>query len=227
MRASLASIIGAMFLRLLAITILGLPLLSQDRIAAAAPANRIEQLATSYTKHSASLPLRHLTKRANVPSTDQIVAMIDQNGQFGSRPSVFWTAFYDYPGPTAYFKVKDWGTQKFGARCNFYLYTDMLSNADYQAMNSGTPTEAEKELQIRHLSKAFARRSKGTVYVLVPDGKEPGDTSVWKVWEAPTLTRRPTWVNEIVRVGYPSGREQSIWKTGDAALYDPAPPGKV
>ena len=163
-----------------------------------------------------------------MPSTDEIVALIDKNNQVGTKPSVFWTAFYQYTGPAEpYNRVKNWGVQKFGARCNFYLYTDLLSATDYRAIMSGSPTPADLDLTIRHMSKAFARRSKGTVYVLIPSGGEPSDTSVWKIWEAPVLTRRPAWIDEIIRVDYPSEDERSIWKTGDAALYEPSPPGRV
>ena len=63
--------------------------------------------------------------------------------------------------------------------------------------------------------------------MLIPEGQQPGDDSVWKLWEAPTLTRRPEWVDEIIRVDFPSGKEETFWKKGQAALYEAAPPGKV
>jgi len=226
MRSSLFSSSSAMLLHLLAFAFLGLPFVSQRQIAAASPLNPVEKSTTSSSELSAPLSIEGLSKRA-VPSTDEIVAMIDKNDKVGLKPSVFWTAFYDYPGPKAYFTVRNWGIEKFGQRCNFYLYTDLLSSKNYESMKSRPQTEQEEYLQIRHLSKAYARRSKGTVYVLIPDGREPDKSSVWQVWEAPVLTRRPDAIDEIIRVSYPSGKEDSIWKKGDKALYDPVPPGKV
>ena len=113
---------------------------------------------------------------------------------------------------------------------------------------AGRPTPDEAQLLINHNSKAFARRhvpsplslpafatislissnsSKGTVYLLTAEGAQPADTSVWKVWEAPTLTRRPAgWIDQIIQVDYPSYAESVLWTHGDAALFEPAPPGK-
>ena len=227
MRASRTHVISTILLHLFTLTILSIPLLSQDPFVAASSIHRTEQHGISPQQHNARFHTNQLRKRADVPSTDAIVAMIDRTGKVGKKPSIFWTGFYDYPGPTAYFTVVKWGNQKFGRRCDFYLYTDLLANKDYEAMNSRTLTTQEKSLQIAHLSKAFARRSKGTVYVLIPEGREPHETSVWRVWEAPVLTRRPDWCDEIVRVDFPSGKESTIWKKGDAALYKESPPGKL
>lgn len=227
MRACPSSAISVMLLHLLALAILGLPYPSQNRLAAASPLHQAEQSETSVSTYSASLHTNHLFARAKVESTDEIVALIDKHGQVGRAPSVFWTSFYEYPGPAAYGKVRQWGNQRFGNRCNYKLYTDLMADADYRQMMSVSRTGEEQDLLIRHMSKAFARRSKGTVYVLIPEGKQPGDDLVWKVWEAPTLTRRPDWVEEIIRVDYPSGKEQSLWKRGQPALYQPAPPGKM
>ena len=106
-----------------------------------------------------------------------------------------------------------------------FLYEELAARA--RENHATTEYLQARYLQIRHLSKAYARRSKGTVYVLIPDGREPDKSSVWQVWEAPVLTRRPDAIDEIIRVSYPSGKEDSIWKKSDKALYDPVPPGKV
>lgn len=227
MRASLLNAIIPMLLYRLAFAVLALSLLSHNQFAAASPLHQTKQFGTSPLEYSASFPIHDLSRRATVESTDEIVAMIDKHGQVGKKPSVFWTSFYQYPGPEAYRRVREWGNQKFGGRCNYKLYTDLLADSDYQEMMSVTRTTEEQNLLIRHMSKAFARRSKGTVYLLIPEGQQPGDDSVWKLWEAPTLTRRPEWVDEIIRVDFPSGKEESFWKKGQAALYEAAPPGKV
>jgi len=99
-----------MLLHLLAFAFLGLPFVSQRQIAAASPLNPVKST-TSSSEFSAPLSIEGLSKRA-VPSTDEIVAMIDKNDKVGLKPSVFWTAFYDYPGPKAYFTVRNWGIEK-------------------------------------------------------------------------------------------------------------------
>lgn len=226
MRASLTHVTRTMLLQLVTLTILGLPLLSQDPFTAASSIYRTEQRGISSAQHNARFYTNPLPKRAGAPSTDDIVAMIDKAGKVGQKPSVFWTGFYDYPGLTAYFKVIEWGKQKFDGRCGFNLYTDLLTDDDYKAMTSITKPKEVEKLQIAHLSKAFARRSKGTVYVLIPEGREPHETSVWRIWEAPVLTRRPDWCDKIIRVNFPSGKESTIWTKGDAPLYKESPPGK-
>ena len=169
-----------------------------------------------------------LSKRA-VPSTDDIVKAIDKNGQVGKKPSVFWTAFYDQPSPSPYFTAVNWAKAKFGGqRCNFVMYTDLLADDDYQQLQTMTKGPDESDLAIKHFSKAFARRSVGTAYLVVPDGREPSATSTWTVWEAPTLTRSTTngQVDKIIKAEVPSGRETAIWVKGSPALYAPAPPGR-
>lgn len=81
-------------------------------------------------------------------------------------------------------------------------------------------------VQIQHMSKAFALRCVGTVYLIVQDGREPNPTSTWVNWEAGTLTRTGK-VDKIIRVELPSKVETPIWEKGSAPLYNPAPPGKV
>ena len=107
------------------------------------------------------------------------------------------------------------------------MYDDVLTDADYRSLNSEGPSEADNILLINRSSRAFALRTRGTAYVMMDDGAEPSDTSVWKLWEAPTLTRQRGAVTEIIRVGYPSLTEQSIWKDTDPPLYEPAPIGKL
>ena len=132
MRTSLSTLLGAMPLYLLALALLWLPFLSQDRVVQASPLSLTERSSTSFSELSVPFDTRNLSKRAQVPSTDELVALIDKNPNFvvGSRPSIFWTSLYDPAGGLPYLKVRNWGLHKFGNRCNFYLYTDMLADAD-------------------------------------------------------------------------------------------------
>lgn len=232
MRTTRPSLLSTTLLQCVTLVLLGLPLLSYDNSATASPISQIEVV---HDSHNAKpiLDDPSLSKRANyqAPSTDELVALIDNNPLYkrGARPSVFWSSLY-FPGNVgdSYWETKLWGEKRFGAKEYFALYTDFFSDYDYgMLMNyEQRRTEAEKNDFIAHLSKAFARRSGGTVYVVMTDGTEPHDKSVWKVWEAPTLTRQPAgWIDKIIRVGYPSKEETTIWTAGDAALYEPAPPG--
>ena len=211
-----------MFWHLLAFALLVAFLLPQDQLTEALPLDSVQWLGLPSPELSDQVQGRHLFKRY-VYSTDQIVTLIDQNGQYGNKPSVFWTGFYGIDLP--YFKVRDWANAKFGARCNYYLYTDMMSDADYRQVNSAASGVQESDLLLGHLSKAFARRSTNTVYVVIPSGVTPAATSTWVIWESPTLTRRPDWVQNIIQVDWPSGNEHQIWQRGDAAFYNPTPPG--
>lgn len=177
--------------------------------------------------------LAHIQPRYVIPSTDEIVAMIDKNNVMGSRNSVFWTSFAYVNTPImqqGYMTTKTWARQRFHGNCNFVMYDQSVSDEDFEILTSSTiddmPSTAQDRDRVEHFSKAFARRSTGTVYILIPDGKEPYDDSIWKKWEAPVLTRTGK-VDEIIRVGWPSKEETSIWKRGQDALYEPAPPGKL
>jgi len=223
-----SSINGGVLLHWVTFIITGLPLLLQNQIAIASPLDQFERLAVLSAEPNNLFPVHALSKRI-VPTTDEIVAAIDANGQVGTKLSIFWTSWYGYPGGQPYRTVVQWGTTKFGGRCNFNMYTDMMADVDYRRLNSMARGSAEDEMAINHFSKAFARRSKGIVYVVVPDGRQPGDDSVWAVWEAPTITRMPLTdsADKIVQVEYPSGRETTLWTKGGAPLYKVAPPGKV
>lgn len=166
--------------------------------------------------------------RARVMSTDEMTAMIDRGGQLANKNSVFWTG-YPYEDPRMpYYIARNWAREKF-SQCGFAMYDNAWTDDDYRRINNADPndppTTANDELTIQHMSKAFARRSAGTVYVMVPDGQNPNPTSVWSVWEYPTLTRNQR-VDKIIRVGWPSKREVPIWWRGNPPQGETAPPGK-
>ena len=147
-----------------------------------------------------------------------------------NKVSVFWTGFpYDEADIVPYKLAKGWAAERF-PDCNFVLYDRALANEDFKSLNSADfrnpPSPEENTLRIQHMSKAFARRSTGVVYVVMPDGENPNPTSTWVVWEFPTLTRNQR-VEKIIRVNWPSKREVPIWWKGNPPQGETAPPGKV
>lgn len=178
-----SSIDAGVLLHWVLFVVVGFPLLLRNTISTASPLNHSKRLAVPDPEPKGPLSFHALSKRV-VPTTDQIAQAIDENGQVGRKPSVFWTAMYDYPGPSAYLTAVRWATAKFGGRCNFNMYTDLLAADDYRRLVSQANGPQEDDLAIKHFSKAFARRSVGTVYLVTPDGRQPADGSVWKVWEA-------------------------------------------
>lgn len=168
-----------------------------------------------------------------MPSTDEIYAMIQRADVIGDRPAVFWTTFPNSGVPVrqqGYMTARDWATQKFGARCNFVLYNQALADEDFARIFSANrhdePNEEENLLRVRHTSKAFARSVKGTVWLLVMDGKMPRPESTWSVWEFPVITRRGK-VDQVIMVEYPSGRETVFWDRSQGVRGSPPPPGKI
>ena len=175
---------------------------------------------------------QHLTKRTNylTPSTDELVALFNRNPKYqaGALPSVFFTSLSKGNNPgEGYWTAKRWAEQRFGGRDKFALYTDFFLYSDYLILQDleTSRTVTQRNEYLAHLSKAFARGTAGTAYVVMPDGSDVKQDSYFGTWEAPVLTRRPDWVTEIVRVYVPSNQEASIWKSGDSPLYEPAPPG--
>lgn len=219
------------FLYQLALLLLKLPSASQVQYVSASPLSQQIDKSISGPLTRYALDSRALTLGVNyiTPSTNELLALIDRNTNFmpGRKPSVFWTSLYipNNPGG-AYIKTRQWAAQKFGARCNYLMYSDMFDNADYlQLKGPANPrTPAEDDIFTAHCSRAFASRTMGTVYVMMSEGTQPNPNSVWAIWEAPQLTRMPKgWVDQIIRVDYPSGVETVIWRQGDNPLYN-APP---
>ena len=173
-----------------------------------------------------------LEKRYYVYSTDEIYAMIQKADVIRDRQAVFWTTFpYDGPiGQQGFMTARNWATQKFGGRCNFVLYNEALAPADYRLITNANqydqPSTEQDMHRIQHMSKAFARSVKGTVWLLVMDGKRPHPSSVWSVYEFSIITRRGR-VDQVIMVEYPSGRETVYWDKSEGVRGSPPPPGKV
>lgn len=170
-----------------------------------------------------------LYKRAKVFSTEEMTTMIDQGGQMIDKKSVFWTGWPWNSPRFPYTIAKGWAGERF-PDCSAIMYNKAWTDSDFTRMNTvdenDPPTEKDYQLGIQHMSKAFARRSTGVVYVVIPDGQNPNPTSIWSVWEYPTLTRNQK-VDKIIRVGWPSKIEVPIWWRGNPPQGETAPPGKL
>lgn len=179
-----------------------------------------------------TLDSRHFSSlypRARVFSTEEMTTMIDQGGLMVNKKSIFWTGWPWNNPRLPYFLARDWANEKF-PDCSTIMYDRAFTASDYSRMNTADlndpPTTEDYQLTLQHMSKAFTRRSSGVVYVVIPDGQNPNPTSVWSVWEYPTLTRNQR-IDKIVRVGFPSKQEVPIWWRGNPPQGETAPPGKL
>ena len=149
------------------------------------------------------------------------------------RRAIFWSTF-PYKGPVfqqGYFSALGWAETKWGDRCNnFALYSDPMTDEDFRQIYStpknDMPTDEQDELRTKHMSKAFARVVKGTIWLVTQDGLMPEPQSTWSTWEFPVITRRGQ-VDKVMRVELPSGRETVFWTKADGVRGSPPPPGKI
>jgi len=160
-------------------------------------------------------------KRANVPSTQKLIQMGEKSRCMEGKVSIFFTGFPNGPG---YSNALKWAREKLGSRGRVAMYDNCIPSSDYQLLNSASgPDDMKTPEQDRqfiiNLSKAFAWGTTSEIaYLIIPDAmRSPDAKSVWQTIEAPLLTRNPH-VKQIVRVGYPSKKEEQIWKTGDSAI---------
>ena len=148
-------------------------------------------------------------------------------------PAVFLTTFSEPRLPInqqGFLTARRWAAATWGSRCSFMLYSDTMTDDDFHELMStplsDTPTDVQNMLRTYHMSKAFARSVRGTIWLLTRDGLMPDPNSVWSIWKFPVITRRGQ-VDKVMRVEYPSGRETVFWKMADGVRGQPPPPGKI
>ncbi|PGH16608.1 hypothetical protein AJ79_01715 [Helicocarpus griseus UAMH5409] len=166
-------------------------------------------------------PYPHPLPRHRVPTIDELTAVIDyyESGIAGSKISLFFSGVQG-----GYMIVRNWARVELNKeRCDICLYNDCIPSYIFNyyanAEREYKFTESEEKTFFAHLSAAYAKRVRGTIYVLLPDGGEPSPQSVWTVWEFPYLTWNEH-VDEIIRLDYNKDQKKVtkqtvIWKKGD------------
>ncbi|KAF2007102.1 hypothetical protein P154DRAFT_597582 [Amniculicola lignicola CBS 123094] len=199
------------------------------------PPSSVAQLGPLPDNHS---PDTTVVKRGKVPSVDYIVTLIqnghqmvfEKDGMEFSKVSIFWTSWSAGSTISGYRAALTFGDERAGD--HFVIYGRSLTHADYiyfhQGVHLKTPpdTRREADLKIQVLSSAFSRMSAGTVYVLLQDGNDFHEDTVWEKFEMPCLTRTSA-VTEIRLIRWPSRTETIIWQRaqGDRPVGVWPPPG--
>ncbi|KAL8786902.1 MAG: hypothetical protein Q9213_002533 [Squamulea squamosa] len=172
-----------------------------------------------------------LNRRYDVISSSEYWRDIIMTGKVQRSPGVFWTSFPTSDAPInqqGFMQTRAWARGFFGSPNAFVMY-DTASDT-YVAINTienpcDGPSEAEFNLQVRRMSKAFAAAVSGTAYLVMPDDAPIYPESVWSVWEFPMVTRNPA-MDQVIRVEVPSGRQSILWSRNDGPRGQPPPPGR-
>ncbi|KAL8913766.1 MAG: hypothetical protein Q9171_001500 [Xanthocarpia ochracea] len=180
--------------------------------------------------HKSTLEGAKLVRRYDVIISIDYWHDIMRTGKVQTRPGVFWTSF-----PTSnpitkqgFLSTRGWARNYFGSDDGFVMFN--TASDTYVDLNSITdecdaPTEAEFNLQVRRMSKAFAAAVHSVAYLVMPDDAPLYPGSVWSVWEWPMLTRNNL-MDMVIRVYVPSGRQSLFWNRLDGPGGQPAPPGR-
>ena len=167
-----------------------------------------------------------LVARARVPSTDELVAKIQESDKMGGMTPIFWSTFpRDAPYPEKGLVVaRDWARARFGP-CNIVMFDTCYTDKIFVEIKSNPLNTAQNEILDYHMSKAYARMVSGTVYLMVRDGLEPDHRTIWINWEFPVITRRGR-VDKVIKVEWPSLVETTYWTKEDGVRGEPPPPGR-
>lgn len=168
-----------------------------------------------------------LVARTRVPSTDELVAKIQESDKMGGKVPIFWSTFpSDAPYPEKGLVVsRQWARSRFGD-CNIVMYDSCYTNEIFRQIKGLQLSIPQDLVLTNHMSKAYSRMVSGVIYLMVRDGLEPFDWTIWKTWEFPVITRRDQ-VEKVIKVEWPSLRESTYWTRGDGPRGQPPPPGKL
>ncbi|KAL8711717.1 MAG: hypothetical protein Q9220_003888 [cf. Caloplaca sp. 1 TL-2023] len=167
-----------------------------------------------------------LVPRYHVVTTEEYAGDILRTGLIYNYPSVFYTSF-PRDGPITeqgLWKARDWARDYFG-RGRFVTY-DTASDTFVSIMSPcDVPTDAQDILRVQHMSKAFALTAYETAYLVMPENAPIHPESYWAVFEWPLLTRN-VFVERIIQVELPSGRQGLFWSRADGPKGTVPPPDK-
>lgn len=161
------------------------------------------------------------TYSSQAPSVAECVSQIRSHGQVGSKISVFYSGLGGAQGLTAckqYFSCNS----QIG---DVVLWDNIVDSAwmiaQGQAIFEGNPdsnSHAMLDTFQKRMSQAFAKASKGDIYVCTPEDNAPNNDFnqelAWGGWEYPALTRNKG-VTRVVRVDPGKMVTREIWKQGN------------
>ncbi|PGH23574.1 hypothetical protein AJ80_02354 [Polytolypa hystricis UAMH7299] len=147
----------------------------------------------------------HLLPADGPPSTQDILNVIDfyDNAFIDSKIALFWTEFGG-TGTGGYMTIRNWAMRELDTkRCDICFYNECIPDKLYQWFNERQSrwTPQQQDTFVQNLSKAFAMRARGTIYVMIPHNRDFVATSVWSVYEYPEL-KRNSHVDRVIRLKY-------------------------